>query len=92
MSIKICTNNNIELDNHRIELADADGRKYGLYVTQRREGTVVYSASFAGGIGYKEHKMPHARYSLTHEAPLSGAAGLRQFEADIRDLIMTAQP
>ena len=91
MSIQICTNNGIELNNQRVELADEQGQKYGLYVTQRREGTVVYSASFTGGLGYKEHKMPHARYSLTHEAPHSGAAGLRQFEADIRTLLLTVQ-
>lgn len=92
MSIQICTNNNIQLNNQRVELMDAQGRKYGLYVTQRREGTVVYSASFTGGLGYKEHPMPRSRYSLTHEAPLSGAAGLRQFEADIRALLLTVQP
>ena len=87
MSIQIYTNNGIKLNNQRIELADKQGQKHGLYVTQSREGTIVYSASLTGGLGYKEHKMPHARYSLTNEEPHSGAAGLRQFEADIHALL-----
>lgn len=91
MSIQICTNNTIQLDNQRVELVNIEGNKDGLYVTQRRDGTVVYSASFTGGLGYKEYPMPHSRYSLTHPAPLSGAAGLTQFEADIRALIKSLQ-
>ena len=83
MSVQICTNNGINLDHEPIKLAD---RSIGLFVTQRKEGTVVYSAGH-GGSSYKEYTMPHARYSLTHEAPHSGSAGLLQFEADIRALI-----
>lgn len=86
MSIQICNTNNIELDNQRIELVDTEGRKHGLYVTQSHAGTVVYSALINGGLDCKEYKMPHARYSLTHDAPRSGSAGLSEFEADIRAL------
>ncbi|MGB3290912.1 MAG: hypothetical protein WBA83_16695 [Burkholderiaceae bacterium] len=68
---------------NRIEI---DGKFTGLYVTQKREGTVVYSADH-GGANYKEHKMPHVRYSTAHDAPASGAAGRSQFEADVRSLL-----
>ena len=63
-----------------------DGQQTGLAVTQRASGTVVYTPE---GIGrkYAEHAMPQARYSLAHNAPASGAAGLAQFEADIRALL-----
>lgn len=93
MSIQICTNNGINLDNQRVELPykDENGYKIGLFVTQRKDGTVVYSAGFMGKT-YKEHPMPHVRYSLTHEAPHSGAAGLTQFEVDIRALLAEMQP
>lgn len=65
-----------------------DGQVTGLAVTQRRDGTVVYTPE---GINkaYAEHKMPHARYSTAHDAPASGAAGRAQFEADIRALLAT---
>ena len=63
-----------------------DGRKTGLKVAQNREGTIVYSASH-GGKDYREHKMPHARYSTAHDAPASGAAGRAQLETDIRALL-----
>lgn len=64
-----------------------DGQATGLAVTQRRDGTVVYTPE---GIGraYAEHKMPHARYSTAHDQPASGAAGRVQFEADIRALVV----
>lgn len=39
------------------------------------------------GTKYKEHQMPHSRYSLTHDKPASGAAGKLQFESDVRDLM-----
>ncbi len=63
-----------------------DGQSTGLAVTQRRDGTVVYTPE---GIGraHADHKMPHARYSTAHDKPASGAAGRAQFEADIRDLV-----
>ena len=89
MSIQICTNNGINLDNEPVKLAD---RSIGLFVTQRREGTVVYSAGH-GGLNYREHKMPHARYSLLVEGTaFSGNPGLTQFEADIRSLLLKVQP
>lgn len=78
MTITINSNNSIIID----------GENTGLYVTQRASGTVVYSASH-GGRNYKEHQMPQTRYSLAHTAPTSGAAGLGQFEADLRALIAT---
>jgi hypothetical protein len=57
-----------------------DGKNTGLRVAQARYGTVVYSTD---GTNYLEHLMPHARYSLAHDAPASGAAGRAQFEKDI---------
>lgn len=65
-----------------------DGRDTGLKVTQRRDGTVVYTPeSVISGRKYQEHNMPHARYSTAHDSPASGAAGRIQFEADIRALM-----
>jgi hypothetical protein len=63
-----------------------NGQPTGLALTQRREGTVIYTPE---GIGraYAEHKMPHARYSTAHDAPASGAAGRAQLEADIVALL-----
>lgn len=76
MTITINSNNGISIN----------GASTGLYVTQRASGTVVYSAGH-GGKDYKEHSMPHVRYSLAHATPASGAAGLNQFEADITSLL-----
>ena len=45
-----------------------NGQFTGLHVTQARNGTIVYTPEGAAG-GYKEHTMPHARYSLAHDAP-----------------------
>ena len=63
-----------------------NGQPTGLALTQRRDGTVIYTPE---GIGraYAEHKMPHARYSTAHDAPASGAAGRAQLEADIVALL-----
>jgi len=82
MTLLILTMLTIDTSN-RISI---DGRATGLAVTQLRDGTVVYTPE---GIGrpYAEHKMPYARYSTTHDAPSSGAAGRSQFEADLRALI-----
>lgn len=63
-----------------------DGQATGLAVTQRRDGTVVYTPEGTSR-PYAEHKMPHARYSTAHEKPASGAAGRIQFEEDIRALL-----
>lgn len=64
------------------------GRSTGLAVTQRRDGTVVYTKeSPFTKAKYQEHAMPHARYSLAHDAPASGVAGRAQFEADVLALI-----
>lgn len=43
------------------------------------------------GTKYKEHQMPHARYSLSHDKPASGVAGKVQFETDIRELMERLQ-
>lgn len=72
-----------------------DGRDTGLKLAQRRDGSVVYTPeNRLRGQAYKEHKMPHARYSLSHDAPtdprtglLTGAAGRAQLESDLRDLL-----
>lgn len=71
----------------------------GFKVTQKREGTVVYSAG-PGGLHYAEHEMPHTRYSLAHDTPRPNhssskiathpaPAGRTQFETDIRGLMQT---
>lgn len=64
------------------------GISTGLAVSQRRDGTVVYTkeSQFSGTV-YQEHKMPHQRYSLALDRPASGAAGRAQFIADIQALI-----
>lgn len=74
--LQVTTSNRIEID----------GQFTGFYVTQKASGTVVYSVDHEGA-NYKEHSMPHARYSLAHDTPASGAAGRKQFEADIKALL-----
>lgn len=73
-----------------------DGRDTGLKLTQRRDGTVVYTPeSIATGRQYKEHKMPFARYSTAHDFPHKPGkeydpmttAGRLQLERDILALI-----
>lgn len=63
-----------------------DGCDTGLALTQRASGTVVYTPEGAG-TSYREHQMPHARYSMAHDAPASGAAGRAQLESDVRALL-----
>ncbi len=77
MSVTIDSANRISIDNIQTSLA----------VTQNAGGTIVYTPE--GVISrYKEHKMPHTRYSLSHDRPFSGVAGKSQFENDIKKLIM----
>ena len=65
-----------------------DGQATGLKLTQRQSGTVIYTPeSRPSGRAYREHQMPHARYSTAHDAPASGAAGRTQLEADLRALL-----
>lgn len=65
-----------------------DGKSIGLSLVQCREGTIVYSPeSRLSGRAYREHKMPHRRYSTAHDTPASGTAGLVQLESDLRELI-----
>ena len=78
MTITIDTANRIHIDHYST----------GLVLDQRRDGTVIYTPESVAK-KYKEHKMPHARYSSAHDAPASGAAGRGQLEADIRALIKT---
>lgn len=76
-----------------------DGRDTGLALTQRRDGTVVYTPETAGQ-KYREHKMPHARYSAAHDNPKPmhaspelaakfQTAGRAQLEADVLALLAT---
>ena len=92
--LQIDTENNILIN----------GRNTGLKLEQRREGTVIYTPEIKGiendsvSSVYKEHKMPHARYSAVHdnpkpmhatpelEAQFGKPAGRAQLEADIRKL------
>lgn len=65
-----------------------DGRDTGLKLTQRQDGTVVYTPeNRLRGQAYRQHEMPHKRYSVAHDAPASGAAGRSQLEADLRELL-----
>ena len=67
-----------------------NGTRTNLAVAQKGEGTVVYTPeSLLSKQAYKEHPMPHKRYSLAHDEPASGVAGRAQFEADIRALVTT---
>lgn len=84
--IEIYTDNSIFLD----------GRNTGLKVVQKEDGTIVYTPEItplgAASLGvspqkYVEHSMPHRRYSLATEKPLSGRPGILDFEKDIRDLL-----
>lgn len=65
-----------------------DGQSTGLAVTQRREGTVVYTRERTG-TPYAEHKMPAARYLLGSDSPITkpGVATRAQFESDVRALL-----
>lgn len=73
-----------------------NGRDTGLKLTQRREGSVVYTPeSVLSGRKYQEHKMPYARYSAAHDAPSKPGqaydpnvtAGRAQLEADVLALL-----
>lgn len=76
----IYTNGNISIS----------GQSTGLGVKQGPYGTIVYTLECVfTGAKYKEHAMPHKRYSLAFDAPASGAAGRTQFEADVLELIKT---
>lgn len=74
-----------------------NGRDTGLKLTQRRDGTVVYSPEKSGQ-AYREHAMPHTRYSTAHDNPRPlhkttelaekfKTAGRSQLEADICSLL-----
>lgn len=78
--IQIDTTNRIVIDGNRTPLA----------VTQTGDGTVVYTPeSRLSGQAYVEHKMPHRRYSLAHDAPASGIAGRAEFEAHVKAVLAT---
>jgi hypothetical protein len=74
--MQIHTNGSIEID----------GQSTGLSVTQKNDRTVVYVPE-SSGVKYKEYPMPSARYSLAHDAPVSGVAGRADFERDLKALI-----
>jgi hypothetical protein len=63
-----------------------DGKQTGLAVNQQAKGTMVYTPEELGK-KYAEQVMPHARYVLSHAAPLDGRPGHVQFEADLRALL-----
>lgn len=76
--IEITTNNAILLD----------GQPTGLALRQAQHGTVIYTpASVDGRVPYREHPMPHRRYSASHDAPSTGAPGRAALEADVRALV-----
>lgn len=89
MSLQIDTSGEIILDFKRT----------GLKLVQNREGTVIFTPeSHSTGQKYKEHKMPHARYSTAHDNPRPlhatpelaakyKTAGRAQLEADVRALL-----
>jgi hypothetical protein len=62
-----------------------DGKRTNLAFRQKSDRTVVYTPEW-GRRPYREHEMPHARYS-TVANPRNGVAGNAQFEADIRALL-----
>lgn len=73
-------------------MISVDGENTGLYVTQRKEGTILYrgeitplSAKSLGcqPVSYKEFKLPSRRYSLNHPKPRSGNPGRLDFERDL---------
>lgn len=73
-----------------------NGRDTGLKLTQRREGSVVYTPErVASGQRYQAHQMPYVRYSAAHDAPNKPGqtynpdvtAGRSQLEADVLDLL-----
>jgi hypothetical protein len=94
MSLEIAANNSIILD----------GQNTALKVTQTGQGTIVYTPeSTTPPSKYKEHLMPHVRYSLTHDNPKPthttselaekfSVAGRAQFEADVRSLLGQLSP
>ena len=74
-----------------------NGLDTGLKLTQRREGTVVYTPEKSGQ-DYREHKLPSDRYSAAHDNPQPlhattelaekfKTAGRAQLEADVLDLL-----
>lgn len=76
--IEITTNNAILLD----------GQPVGLSLRQAQHGTVIYTpASVDGRVPYREHLMPHRRYSASHDAPATGVPGRAELEADVRALV-----
>ena len=71
-----------------------DGKNTGLKLTQRRDGSVVYTPEQPGQ-AYKAHAMPYGRYSAAHDAPTKPGefydphktAGRAQLEADVLALL-----
>lgn len=61
-----------------------DGHDTGFGVRQEQHGTKVFTRQRLDGTGYRIVEMPHKRYSLAFDEPLSGVPGRAQFERDIR--------
>jgi hypothetical protein len=69
-----------------------------LKLAQSRDKTVIYTPESAtSGHQYKEHAMPYARYSATHDAASKPVhpyysnvtAGRAQLKSDVLDLLET---
>jgi len=83
----------------QIDTADSiiiNGRDTGLKLTQRQNGSVVYTPESAfSGRKYQEHNMPFNRYSAAHDAPCKPGqkynplitAGRAQLETDVLALL-----
>ncbi len=71
-----------------------DGIDTGLGLSQRSEGSIIYTQE-SESAAYKEHAMPHKRYSAAHDYPHKPGqaydpkicAGRAQLEQDIRVLL-----
>ncbi len=63
-----------------------DGQATGLYLSQGKYGTEVYSPESLGR-PYRRHDMPAKRYSATTDLTKGGTAGVSQLEADVRGLL-----
>jgi hypothetical protein len=82
----------LQLDQNNHILIDSKPVNLGL--TQAREGTKIYTPEHCPG-GYREHKMPHARYSSMMARPHKPGqgydpekcAGVHELEADLRALV-----
>lgn len=76
----------IQINTHNQILID--GKRTGLSVKQLAHGTVV--THYYGSEVFTV-PMPYSRYSLAHDAPATGIAGLSQFERDVLSYVWEMQ-